>query len=276
VTLPRLPADAKADDVLAALDEQGCAVVEDVLSPAEVDALVAELERLLTATPTGRNAFEGFQTQRVYNLFGKSRAYDGVALHPLMRGVLDGLLAHYQLSAPVGLSIGPGEVAQVLHYDDAVYPLPWPHQPVVLNSMWPLCDYTEANGATRLIPGSHTWDRDRQPSVDETIGAEMSPGSVLVYTGALWHSGGANGTDRPRPGILMEYVASWLRPQETHLLGVAPEVVATLPTELQDLLGYNVFPPFLGYVDGRHPKRTLSLQPERPASPPGSLGQGPT
>jgi ectoine hydroxylase-related dioxygenase (phytanoyl-CoA dioxygenase family) len=255
--LPRLGADAAVGDVLAALDQQGCAVIEALLPAREVADLQAALERLLTATPSGRNAFEGFRTQRVYNLFGKTRAFDGLALHPLVTGVLDDVLVHYQLSAPVGLQIGPGEVAQVLHYDDAVYPLAWPHAPVVLNTMWALCDYTEANGATRLIPGSHRWDRQRVPATDETLAAEMEAGSVLIYPGTLWHSGGANTTDRPRPGLLMEYVAGWLRPQETHLLGVPPEVVRTLPAELQELLGYNVFPPFLGYVDGRHPRRTL-------------------
>ena len=257
MTLQRLAPDVAVDGVLATIDEQGYAIVESLLAADEVAAFRAELDRLLTATPTGRNDFEGYRTQRVYNLYGKTRAYDDLALHPLVVGVLDAVLGHYQLSAPVGLQIGPGEVAQVLHYDDAVYPLPWPHTPVVLNTMWALCDYTAANGATRLVPGSHRWDRTRTPAVDETVAAEMPAGSVLLYPGTLWHSGGANATDAPRPGLLVEYVASWLRPQETHLLGVPPEVVATLRPELQELLGYNVFPPFLGYVDGRHPRRTL-------------------
>jgi ectoine hydroxylase-related dioxygenase (phytanoyl-CoA dioxygenase family) len=263
MTMQRLAAETTVDRVLATIDEQGYAIVESLLPADEVAAFRGELERLLTATPTGRNDFEGYRTQRVYNLYGKTRAYDDLALHPLVVGVLDAVLGHYQLSAPVGLQIGPGEVAQVLHYDDAVYPLPWPHAPVVLNTMWALCEYTAANGATRLIPGSHRWDRGdpgdrtRVPSVDETIAAEMPAGSVLIYPGTLWHGGGANTTDRPRPGLLVEYVASWLRPQETHLLGVPPEVVATLRPELQELLGYNVHPPFLGYVDGRHPRRTL-------------------
>jgi ectoine hydroxylase-related dioxygenase (phytanoyl-CoA dioxygenase family) len=257
-TLPRFPRDVPVDEVLAALDEQGCAVVEGLLPPDEVATLRAELERLLTSTPTGRNDFEGFRTQRVYNLYGKSRAFDDLAVAPLVVGVLDALLGHYQLSAPVGLQIGAGETAQPIHYDDAVYPLPWPHAPVVLNTMWALCDYTEANGATRLVPGSHRGDEHtRVPTAGDTIPAEMPAGSVLLYPGSLWHGGGANTTDRPRPGLLVEYVAAWLRPQETHLLGVPPEVVRTLRPELQELLGYNVFPPFLGYVDGRHPRRTL-------------------
>jgi ectoine hydroxylase-related dioxygenase (phytanoyl-CoA dioxygenase family) len=257
MTLQRLAPGVPGESLLATIDEQGYAIVESLLPLDEVASLRGELERLLMATPTGRNDFEGFRTQRVYNLYGKSRAFDDLALHPLVVGVLDELLVHYQLSAPVGLNIGAGEVAQALHYDDAVYPLPWPHQPVVLNTMWALCDYTGANGATRLIPGSHRWDRRRLPSPGETVAAEMPAGSVLVYPGSLWHGGGANTTGGPRPGLLVEYVASWLRPQETHLLGVAPEVVGTLRPELQELLGYNVFPPFLGYVDGRHPRRTL-------------------
>jgi ectoine hydroxylase-related dioxygenase (phytanoyl-CoA dioxygenase family) len=85
----------------------------------------------------------------------------------------------------------------------------------------------------------------------------MSAGSVLFYPGTLWHGGGANTTDRPRLGVILEYAASWLRAQETHLLAVPPDVVATLPPRLQELLGYNIYPPFVGYVDGRHPRRTL-------------------
>jgi ectoine hydroxylase-related dioxygenase (phytanoyl-CoA dioxygenase family) len=95
----------------------------------------------------------------------------------------------------------------------------------------------------------------------------MPAGSVLVYLGGLWHGGGANTTDRPRPGLLLEYVVSWLRPQETHLVAVPPDTVRRLPERLQELLGYNVFPPFLGYVDGRHPRRVLAGNRGRDGDP---------
>jgi ectoine hydroxylase-related dioxygenase (phytanoyl-CoA dioxygenase family) len=252
--LDRFPADAPVEDLAEAVDEQGYALVESVLSPAEVEAKRAELA---ADTPSGRNDFEGFATRRVYALFCKTRAYDDLAMHPLLTGVCDRLLEHYQLSAPVGLWLGPGETDQSLHYDDLVYPLPWPHQHVVLNSVWALCDFTAANGATRLVPGSHRWDRDRQPQPDEAVPVEMPAGSALLYVGSTWHAGSANHTDEARPAILMEYAASWLRPQETQLLAVPPDTVCHLPQELQSLLGYNVFPPFLGYVDGRHPRHTL-------------------
>ena len=258
MSLLRLGPDATADDLAVSLDELGYALVEGLLSPADVEARRAALADLFAATPTGRNFFEGFHTQRVYVVFAKTRAFDDLAVHPLLLGALDHALGqHYQFSAPVALQIGPGEKAQILHRDEDIYPLPRPHAPVVVNSMWALCDFTEANGATRLIPGSHRWDPDRRPDERDVEQATMPVGSMLVYLGGLVHGGGANTTDQPRPGLLLEYVVSWLRPQETQLVAVPPDVVRQLPERLQELLGYNVYPPFLGYVDGRHPRRVL-------------------
>src|SRR5205814_1373484 len=82
-------------------------------------------------TRTGRNSFEGFDTQRIYALFAKTRVFDALATDPLLLAVLDEVLGHYQLSAPVGICIGPGEKAQILHRDDAIYPVPEPHPPLV-------------------------------------------------------------------------------------------------------------------------------------------------
>ena len=259
MALLRLGPEAAVAQVTASLDEHGYALVEGLLPPVDVERRTAALRELLATTPTGRNDFEGFRTQRVYAVFAKTRVFDDLAVHPLLLGALDHALGpHYQFSAPVALQIGPGESAQGLHRDEDVYPLPRPHQPVVLNSMWSLCDFTEHNGATRLVPGSHRWPEDRHPSEAETVPVTMPAGSVLVYLGGLWHGGGANTTDRPRPGLLLEYVVSWLRPQETHLVAVPPDTVRRLPERLQELLGYNVYPPFLGYVDGRHPRRALA------------------
>lgn len=244
--------------VLADLDTQGYSVVERLLTTAEAAAKRVELTAVLDRTPTGRNEFEGYNTRRVYALFAKTRAFDDAAVHPLIEEVAEAVLGPHQLSAPTGIEIGPGEPAQILHRDDSIYPLTEPHPEVVLNTMWALDDFTAANGATRLVPGSHKWEPGRWPGDgDEVIQAEMPAGSVIFYVGHLFHGGGANQTDRPRLGVILEYAASWLRPQETHLLAVPQEIARTLPERLQELLGYNIYPPFVGYVDGRHPRRVL-------------------
>jgi ectoine hydroxylase-related dioxygenase (phytanoyl-CoA dioxygenase family) len=250
--------DTLLPQVLADLDRDGYAVAERLLPPEEAATVRTGLREVLDRTPTGRNDFEGFNTRRIYALFAKTRAFDGLATHPLLLAVLDKVLGpSYQLSAPTGIEIGPGEKAQVLHTDDGIYPLPRPHPEVVLNTMWALDDFTVDNGATRVVPGSHRW-ADRLPAdPDETVTVTMPAGSVLFIVGTLWHGGGANRTDRPRLGVLLEYAAGWLRQQENHLLAVPRDVVRTLEPRLQELLGYGIHPPFVGYVDGRHPRRVL-------------------
>ena len=246
------------DEVVATLDRDGYAIVEGVYRE-HVEAARDDLRRVLAATPLGRNDFEGYRTRRVYALFAKTRAMDMAALHPLTLGVTEAVLGpHFQFSAPVGIDIGPGEVAQVIHRDESVHPLPQPHGQVVLNTMWALDDFTEENGATHVYPGSHRWPRERTATeADDIQRAVMPAGSVMFYGGDVLHGGGANRTDAPRLGVILEFVVSWLRPQENHCLAVPFELAATLPDRLQELLGYNIYPPFVGYVDGRHPRRVL-------------------
>jgi ectoine hydroxylase-related dioxygenase (phytanoyl-CoA dioxygenase family) len=251
-----------ADDVLGALERDGYAVVPRVFAADAVARARAELTEILAATPYGRDDFEGRQTRRVYSLFAKTRALDAFALHPLVQSVLDGVLGQYQFSSPAGIEVGPGERAQVLHADDAIYPVPRPHAEMVATVMCPLDEFTEANGATRIIPGSHRYDQPFAAPDTPTIAAEMQPGDALFYTGSVLHGGGANTTSSPRLGVVLHFCAAWLRSGENHTLAVPRETAAALPQRLQELLGYNVHPPFIGYVDGRHPRRVLGSQPE--------------
>jgi ectoine hydroxylase-related dioxygenase (phytanoyl-CoA dioxygenase family) len=254
-----MPATSASQDVARRLLDDGYVVVTGMLDADGVRAARADLDRILQSTRTGRNSFEGFDTQRIYALFAKTRTFDEAAVDSLLLGVLDQVLGHYQLSAPVGIRIGSGEKAQVLHRDDAIYPLPEPHPPVVVNTMWPLDEFTVANGATRFIPGSHAWAPGRRPASDDEVHtAVMSPGSAMFYLGSLWHGGGANRTAEPRLGVILEYAAGWLRPQENHCLAVPRQTARQLPERLQELLGYNIYPPFVGYVDGSHPRKVLA------------------
>lgn len=253
-----LPASATVDDVCERLDRDGYAIVEGVLSPEQVAAKRADLIELLKQTPTGRNDFEGFATQRIYALFAKTRAFDDAATHPLVLGVLDRVLNNYVLSAPQAIQIGPGETAQSLHRDDGVYPLKMPHPELVVNVMWPMDDFTQENGATHVVPGSHRWI-DQRPAKEgqETVRAVMPAGSAMFFLGSVFHGGGANESPRPRLGVILEYVVGWLRTQENQSLAVPPQIATKLPERLQELLGYSLAPPFLGQVDGEHPRKVL-------------------
>jgi ectoine hydroxylase-related dioxygenase (phytanoyl-CoA dioxygenase family) len=245
-------------DVMAALGQAGYAIIPDAIPAAQAAAARAELEAILETTPPGRDEFEGRRTRRVYAVFAKTRTLDTLALHPVVLGVLDQILGHYGLSAPAAIAIGPGQGHQPLHRDDAIYPIARPRPELVVNVMWPLTEFTEANGATRLVPGSHRWEDDKLPAQPPVRVAEMTPGSALIYTGSVWHGGGANTTAQVRLGVVLHYAAGWLRPVENHVLAVPPATMAALPTRLQELLGYNICPPFIGYVDGRHPRKLLT------------------
>jgi ectoine hydroxylase-related dioxygenase (phytanoyl-CoA dioxygenase family) len=260
-TIERLARPAPALAVLAALERDGAVILERYLEADDVAGKKADLERILAAVPTGRNAFEGFATQRVYALFAKTRSFDETAIDPLVLEVAEGVLGeNFLLSAPTGIRIGPGEAAQALHRDDNVYPLPRPHPELVLNSMWALDDFTEENGATRVVAGSHRRP-DLVPSEPTvTVCAAMPAGSVLFWLGSVVHGGGSNLTARPRLGVLLEYCAGWLRPQENHLLAVPRQIVPRLPERLRELLGYNVHGTLLGNVDGRHPRKYVNDQ----------------
>ncbi len=251
------PGTATIESVTSAIEQDGWAVVHNAMSAEWVAEARADLTRILETTPYGRDDFEGHKTRRVYALFAKTRTFDAAATHPIVLGVLDNVLGDYQLSAPTGIEIGPGECAQPLHPDDAIYPLARPHDEIVMNAMWPLCDFNADNGGTVLVPGSHRWTNEFPGPDSETITIEMPAGSLLLYRGSLWHGGGANHTDQPRLGVVVHYASSWLRPVENHVLVVPPEKARELPERLQELLGYNVHPPFIGYVDGRHPRKLL-------------------
>jgi ectoine hydroxylase-related dioxygenase (phytanoyl-CoA dioxygenase family) len=240
---------------LRAIEKDGYTIVENAIEPELVDALARELDRLereLGAVPAG-NSFEGTNTVRIYNLLAYGKPFIDIPAHgnvlPIVEGVLDdGCL----ISSLSSIAIDAGEIAQPIHADDQLIPVAKPHVPLVCNTMWAITDFTEANGATRIIPGSHT--RDHSPEYGrhyDSIAAEMPSGSVLVWHGSLWHGGGANRSGERRIGIAMNYCAGYVRQQENQQLGVPAEVARTFPSRVLELMGYGIYRGLIGHIDKR-------------------------
>jgi ectoine hydroxylase-related dioxygenase (phytanoyl-CoA dioxygenase family) len=240
----------------------GYTVVEDAIDPALLDELAGDLDRLereLDVHPA-TNSFEGVNTLRVYNLLVHGEVWQRVPVHenvlPVVEGVLDqGCL----ISSLSSVNIGPGETAQPIHADDMLIPIPKPHPPTVCNSMWALTDFTEANGATRIISGTHL--ADHSPDYGrhyDSDAAEMARGSVLIWHGSLWHGGGANTTGERRVGIAMNYCAGYIRQQENQQLGLPPALVRTFSPRLQELVGYGIYNGLIGHIDKHAPADLLA------------------
>ncbi|UGT43698.1 phytanoyl-CoA dioxygenase family protein [Nocardia yamanashiensis] len=253
------PAVVDAD--LAALERDGYVILRDLLTPQELAEIRAAVEPLLDQT--GRNAFEGHGTQRLYSVLNKTRACDRIADHPRVLALLDRLfLPNYLLSMLQVIKILPGESAQMLHTDDGFYPLPRPRKFLGAATIWAIDDFTAENGATDLIPGSHLWD-DRLPGDAARVPVVMPAGSCVFFGGTLWHGGGANTTSAPRLALTAQYCEPWLRPQEAFTLSMTRDTVRAVSEDIRRMLGYSIHPPFIGQVDGMHPKRLL--EPGAPA-----------
>lgn len=249
------------DHHVRAIEREGYTVVEDAIDVGMAEALRADLlriERARDVRPAG-NDFEGAHTVRIYNLLAHGPLYACIPTHdhvlPIVERVLDrGCL----ISSLSSISIDPGEKAQPIHADDQLLGVPKPHPPLVCNTMWALTDFTEANGATRIIPRSHT--RDHSPEYGRqypTVPAEMRRGSVLIWHGGLWHGGGANRTRERRVGIAMNYCAGFIRQQENQQLGIPADVLRSFPPRLLELVGYGIYRGLIGHIDKRSPAEAL-------------------
>lgn len=247
------PAVADAD--LQRVQRDGYVILPDLLDADELAGIRAAVSPLLERH--GRNAFEGHATQRVYSVLNKTRACDRIADHPRVLALLDRLLMpNYLLSMLQVINILPGEQAQMLHTDDAFYPLPRPRKALGAATIWAIDDFTADNGATDVIAGSHLWD-DRQPDPEQRRPVEMAAGSCVFFLGTLWHGGGANRSGSARLAVTAQYCEPWVRPQEAFTLSTPRETVRAVSEDIRRMLGYSIHPPFIGQVDGMHPKRLL-------------------
>jgi len=239
--------------VAEAMTRDGAVIVDNLLSVAQVDDVMAELRPWIAKTKPGADSFNGRNTRRTGALIARSPICRKLVMHPLALGTADQFLAHatnYQLHLTQVISVGPGEPAQRIHRDQWAFDMfSFPKGfEVQCNTIWAMTDFTAENGATRIIPGSHRFDDKLQFSEADTIPAAMSKGSVLFYSGSVYHGAGANRSVETRIGLQFIYNLSWLRQEENQYLACPLEIARTLPVELLRLMGYQRGAFSLGYV----------------------------
>ncbi len=239
--------------LLTALREQGAVIATGLLDTTALSALNRDLDPRLSAEPKERvfmsrgvAGFYGRHTRHLTGLSGWCEPFvKHVLCHSTYQAVCDAVLlphaATYQLNLAHVFDRGSGARHQMLHRDDDV----WVHCPkaggdVEIGSVIALVDFTRDNGATRVVPGSHRWDRKRVPLEHEIDVAEMRAGDAVIYLGSTLHGGGANVTPDWRRGLHLSYVVGWLRPEENHFLTTPPEVARRYPRAAQALIGYAV------------------------------------
>ena len=242
------------------IKEQGYTILDNILGEQEISRLKSALKPWLQGHHVGRNDFEGFYSERVYALLAKAPDLAIIVEHPRVLAIVDQFLERdYLLSANLAINTHPGETRQYFHRDNDGGKAGDPHFVYGISTIWNLDDFTDSNGATELIPHSHLWT-DETPEVDDhrRITVIMPKGSVLVFSGTLYHRGGANNSSLPRLAVTPQYCQPWLRQLENMTLAVPPEKAAALSDRVQSLLGYSVRAPgFMGFVDGVHPKRLI-------------------
>lgn len=265
------------EPVLAAIDRDGGAIVVDFLAPELLERLNRELDAHVEAQRPGSasesplwQVFHGRNTKRLCGLAARSPAFVDVMLDPLLGAYADHALlpncGGYWLNTSQMMVIGPGEPAQFPHRDLGNWPhFPWPSFELTTSAMVALGEFTEANGATLIAPGSHLWDDPaRQATEAEILQAAMPAGAALFYSGKVIHGAGENRTtDAWRRGMHVSFVLGWLRPEENHYLAVPLEVARELPERARELLGYTTYQPTamggrLGLVDFDEAERVVT------------------
>ncbi|MFP6729892.1 MAG: phytanoyl-CoA dioxygenase family protein [Alphaproteobacteria bacterium] len=250
--LPVFENDADSDTVVGALRRTGAAVVKNVLDADIVDACAAEMRTEFDAR--GRlqeNDFNGYRTLRISSVLGYAPTTAQMIGHSLVLAVADEILKPhcmaYRIGSTTGIEILPGEDHQVLHLDDSIYPLRIPGVEFQIGVMWALNDFTEENGGTRVVLGSHALSTLDDEMLGEPVQAVMPKGSVLFYMGSLWHGGGANRSNAPRMGVINTYALGWLRQEVNQYLAVPPEIAVRYDKTIRRLLGYTKHGRHLGH-----------------------------
>ena len=262
IQLQHLPADTESSAIVAAVQQDGAVILDDVLSEGFIAALREETDPYMEHTSNGEDHFAGHHTTRTGGLLVRSEKCRELIENQTILNPCNEFLAPYcervQLHLTQIIRIRPGETAQTIHRDRWAWGKHLSHLEPQFNTIWAITDFTSENGATQVVPGSTQWPDDQEIKPEQITQAKMKAGSVLVYSGSVFHGGGANSSDQDRIGINITYALGWLRQEENQYLSCPPELAKDLSPTLQGLAGYAMGQYALGYF-----------------TPPGAPGEGP-
>lgn len=247
--IPSISCNASQDTLSELLLEHGAIVVTGICSETERSNLVAELEPFLAKTTLQTtddpDEFYPANTKRAAALVRKSETVHEMITNPSLMGICNNILLpnceRFQLHVSSALAIGPSARKQILHREDdpfEFFEVPRPN--MVVASMWAMTDFTIANGATLIVPGSHLWEAGREAQAQEITSAQMKAGDMLVWLGGTLHGAGENTSNEWRYGIFLSYSLGWLRQEENQYIDTPLEIASTLPKPLRGLLGYKM------------------------------------
>lgn len=256
MSLIHLASNTSIEEIVRCLDEEGYCIIDQAVSDDVVDAVNEQMKPYIEVTDDGENNALGKQTRRSGAVIARSEASHAMINHPLVVGAMTKYLSRnaskVQLNLTQVISIGPGNKEQFLHRDEGCWDW-FDHFPVdfqtEVSTIWALDDFTEENGATRVMARSHKNDLiPTDFTLEDTVAAEMKKGSVLIYSGKTIHGGGPNKSQGWRRALNVDYCVGWLRQEENQYLVVPPELAKTLPEDFQRLIGYDFGAASLGYV----------------------------
>lgn len=242
---------------VANLQRDGYTIIQNYLDAATLMEVREGLKPHL-GSHRGRNAFEGFTTERVYTLVGRGTVFERLAADERLLTLVGRFLQpNFLLSAAQAICIHAGEAAQSLHHDDSFYKVPRPRPPLSMTMIAAIDDFTQENGCTMICPGSQHWTDSVKREDVCAVPAIMQAGSCLVLLGTLLHGGGANKSNAPRLAVTYQFCEGWLRQQENFFLAIPRAIAKAMPRRVQELIGYSIWPPFMGMLTAYHPIHAL-------------------